>query len=196
MGLLYPFPVSEEETDFVVKDDKTLTLKTYGLPYIFWIYAICSVAVVFFMFLAIKAPILKLAQLGDETDALLANSLLTFIGLVPLVIFSFFFYEKRLVASSGKLTIEHRLFGLKLLSEIFVLDPTDGLKVSPFLDSPNIARARNRPEDMGFQNKGYYVLWLMSAEGKKIQVDRHSRKADLDRMKEMLERVIYTNAGP
>ncbi len=58
MGLMYVFPVSEDESDFVSKNDQVLMLKTYGLPYIFWIYAICSVAVVFLMFLAIKAPVL------------------------------------------------------------------------------------------------------------------------------------------
>ena len=90
MGLMYVFPVSEEEADFVKKDDR-LTLKTYGLPYIFWIYAICTVAVIFFMFLAIKAPVLKLIELGDETDATLGYSLLTFIGLLPVFIFAFFY---------------------------------------------------------------------------------------------------------
>ena len=91
MGLLYVFPVSEDETDFVEKKNDTLTLKTYGLPYIFWIYAICVVAVVFFMFLAIKAPILKLVSLGDDVDSMLGYSLLIFVGLVPLFIFSFFY---------------------------------------------------------------------------------------------------------
>ncbi len=62
MGLMYVFPVSEEEADFVIKKDDMLILKTYGLPYIFWIYALCSVTVVFFMFLAIKEPILKLGD--------------------------------------------------------------------------------------------------------------------------------------
>src|SRR4051794_40431116 len=95
MGLLYVFPVSEEETDFVVKQDNTLILKTYGLPYIFWIYAICAVTVVFFMFLAIKEPILKLISL-EESDAALGYALLTSVGLIPVGIFAFFFYEKRI----------------------------------------------------------------------------------------------------
>ena len=77
MGLLYVFPVDTSEEDFVKVSDQSVTLKTYGLPYIFWLYAVCCVAVIFFMFLAIKAPVLKLVSLGDETDATLGYALLT-----------------------------------------------------------------------------------------------------------------------
>jgi hypothetical protein len=46
MGLMYVFPVSEEETDFVKLElsptgkGSKITLKSYGLPYIFWGYAL------------------------------------------------------------------------------------------------------------------------------------------------------------
>lgn len=193
MGLMYPFPVSLEEDGFADQKSNVLTLKTYGLPYIFWIYAICSVAVIFFMFLAIKAPILKLIELGDETDGMLGYSLLAFIGSLPIFIFAFFFYEKRLIARPSILGIEHRLFGLKYFSETFKLDSEDKLVVEPFLSSPNVARMKNMPEEQGFQNKGYFVLWLKSGKGKKISIDRHSRKADLDKLKAMLESVISSN---
>lgn len=194
MGLMYLFPVSTEETDFAIKKEESLTLKTYGLPYIFWLYAICSVAVVFFMFLAVKAPILKLIELGDETDALLGNTLLTFIGIIPLIIFTFFFYEKRLIATPATLGIEHRIFGLKVFSEKFQIEPGDELSVESFLTSPNVARMKGNPEEKGFQNKGYFVLWLKPAKGKNILIDRHSRKVDLDKLKELLESVMYSRA--
>lgn len=190
MGLLYPFPVSLEESDFAIKEDKTLTLKTYGLPYIFWIYAICIVAVVFFMFLAIKAPVLKLVELGDDADATLGYSLLAFIGASPLFIFSFFFYEKRLIASPGKLQIENRLFGMRFMNETILLEDGDQFKVLPFIDSPNVARMKGGEESAGFQNKGYFVLWLENKQGKKQMIDRHSRKVDLEKLKELLEKVI------
>lgn len=190
MGLLYPFPVSLDETEFATKENQTLTLKTYGLPYIFWIYALCSVAVIFFMFLAIKAPVLKLVQLGDETDALLGHSLLGFIGSLPVLIFSFFFYEKRLVATRGKIVVEHRVFSLKMLSYGVEVSANDEIIIEAFLDSPNVARARNNPEDLGFQNKGYFVLFVKSSDAKKFQLDRHSRKADLEKIKGLLESVV------
>jgi hypothetical protein len=194
MGLLYPFPVSEDETDFVIKEQNKITLKSYGLPYIFWFYAICSAAVVLFMFLAIKAPVLKLIELGDETDKTLGYALLAFIGLLPVFIFGFFFYEKRILATPAQLGLEYRLLGLKIFSEKFTLKEGDLLCVEPFIDSPNVARMRGGLETAGFQNKGYFVYWLKTKEGKKILIDRHSRKADLEKMQLLIESIIYPKA--
>ena len=187
MGLMYVFPVGEDETDFVIKKDGALILKTYGLPYIFWFYALSSVLVIFFMFLAIKAPVLKLVALGDETDATLGYSLLTLIGLLPVFVFSFFFYEKRLIKKGSQLSMIHKLFGITVFSEKFSLEKEDCLKVESFLTSPNVARMKGDGENLGFQNKGYFVLWLVDKSGKRIQIDRHSRKVDLDKLKSLLE---------
>lgn len=187
MGLMYVFPVGEDETDFVVKKDSELTLKTYGLPYIFWFYALCSIAVIFFMFLAIKEPVLKLVQLGDETDATLGYSLLTFIGSLPVFILGFFFYEKRIVKKGPEIRLVHKVFGITVFSEKFVLDESDSFTVESFLSSPNVARMKADEGTTGFQNKGYFILWLNSKDGKRIQVDRHSRKVDLDKLKSLLE---------
>ncbi len=186
MGLLYVFPVSMEETDFVVTKDDTLTLKTYGLPYIFWVYAACVIAVILFMFLAIQGPILKLISLGDETDATLGYSLLGFIGLLPVSILGFFFYEKRIGLQGKKLRLGHRIFGISVFSEEFDLDRPDSLSVEPFLTSPNVARLNGKGDDLGFQNKGYFVLYLTGASGKKIALDRHSRKADLEKLRGLI----------
>jgi hypothetical protein len=185
MGLIYVFPVSSEETDFVVRKDESLILKSYGLPYIFWLYAFCIIVVIGFMFFAIKEPVLKLISLGDQTDAFLGYSLLAMIGLSPLVILGYFFYEKRLIRFKEKLSIEHRIFGLKLLSKVYELKGPDELLIEPYLDSPNIARMNRSPENAGFQNKGYFVLSLLKGE-KKITLDRHSRKADLEKLKILL----------
>lgn len=186
MGLLYVFPVSKDETDFYQNQDGAITLKTYGLPYIFWLYALCSLAVIFFMFLAIKDPVLKLVSLGDDTDALLGYSLLTFIGLLPVMIFSFFFYEKRIVKNKNELKLMHKVYGVTVFSEKLLIENSDDLIIGPFLSSPNVARIHQSKENVGFQNKGYFVLWLKGKDGKKIQIDRHSRKADLEKLKELL----------
>lgn len=186
MGLMYVFPVAEDETDFIDKNNGVLTLKTYGLPYIFWIYAVCVVAVIFFMFLAVKEPVLKLISLGDDTDATLGYSLLTFIGLLPVFIFGFFFYEKRITRDVNVIGLEHRVFGIKFFSEKFVLESSDHLVIESFLSSPNVARMQNTEESQGFQNKGYFVLYLMTKEGQNIQIDRHSRKVDLEKLKVLL----------
>lgn len=188
MGLMYVFPVAEDETDFYDKKGETLILKTYGLPYIFWIYALCSVVVIFFMFLAIKAPVLKLIQLGDQTDATLGYSFLSFIGFLPLFIFAFFFYEKRIIKHKDQISLVHKVFGITVLKQKFQVEKSDSLSVESFLTSPNVARIKSSDENLGFQNKGYFVLWIKDKNGKKIQIDRHSRKADLDKLKALLEK--------
>lgn len=187
MGLMYVFPVSTEETDFVIKEDGKTVLKTYGLPYVFWFYAFCSVLVVFFMFLAIKAPVLKLVELGDDTDATLGYSLLSLIGMAPVIIFSFFFYEKRIVRFKNELDMEYRLFGLRVYKERYELESGDSLMIDSFISSPNVARSRNEKEDLGFQNKGYFILWLTTKDGRRVLIDRHSRKVDLEKLKVLIE---------
>lgn len=185
MGLIYVFPVSAEETDFVDRTNEEITLKSYGLPYVFWIYAVCVILVVGIMFFAIKAPVLKLVALGDETDALLGYSLLSMIALSPVAIMAFFFYEKRIIRRGANLFLEHRVFGLRLLRESYELQSNDELSVEPFLDSPNVARMNRTVENAGFQNKGYFVLYLKQGE-KKIAIDRHSRKVDLEKLRTLL----------
>lgn len=180
------FPVSLEEKDFAEVKDKTITLKTYGLPYIFWGYAAAILIIIAFMFLAIKAPVLKLINLGDDTDALLGYTLLSFIGFLPVLLFSFFFYEKRILKREKTLIMEYRLWGMKFFSETFIPDETKPYSIEPFLSSPNVARMNGGEEMKGFQNKGYFILWLNTQDGKRISLDRHSRKADLIKLEELL----------
>lgn len=189
MGLLYVFPVSLEEKEFAEIKDETMTLKTYGLPYIFWGYATAILIVIAFMFLAIKSPVLKLISLGDETDALLGYSLLTFLGSLPLILFGFFFYEKRILKKSKTLILEYRVFGIKVFSEKFTPDEKEPYSIDAFLDSPNVARMKGGDESVGFQNKGYHILWLKTVDGKRISIDRHSRKADLLKLEELLRMI-------
>ena len=188
MGLLYVFPVSLEEKDFVVVKDQTITLKTYGLPYLFWGYATAAIMVILFMFLAIKAPVLKLIMLGDGTDSMLGYSLLTFIGVLPVLILSVFFYEKRLIKTKRCISIEYRLFGMKIFSESFTTAEDGAFLVNPYLSSPNQARIQGGEDSANFQNKGYFTLKLKTDSGKMILIDRHSRKADLIKLEELLKK--------
>ena len=186
MGLMYVFPVAEDETDFYVKEDETLILKTYGLPYIFWFYALCSISIVGFMFLGIKEPVLKLIHLGDETDATLGYALLGFVGLLPVTILGFFFYEKRIIRKADTLSLVHKVFGITFFSEKFSLSSPDDLSVDSFIESPNVARMKGDGESLGFQNKGYFILWLTLPNKKRIQLDRHSRKVDLEKLRKLI----------
>jgi len=189
MGLLYVFPVSLEEKDFVEIKDQTMTLKTYGLPYVFWGYATAVIMMIFFMFLAIKAPVFKLMALGDSIDLKLGYALLTFIGLLPLFIFALFFYEKRIVKKEELLSLEYRVFGIKVFSEHFIPAKEQAFEIKPYLSSPNFARIKGGDDVSGFTNKGYYTLKLNTQDGKIILIDRHSRKADLIKLEELLRMI-------
>ena len=162
-----------------------LTLKTYGLPYIFWAYAGCSIGVIIVMFLAIKQPVLKLVALGDQADAVLGHGLLGFIGFLPIAILSFFFFEKRIISREKTIKMEYRVFGVKFFSKKYSYNSPDDFSVDSFLDSPNVARINAQQENLGFQNKGYHVLWLHQNK-KRIAIDRHSRKSDLVKLKELI----------
>ena len=190
MGLLYPFPVSEEETDFVTKNADSITLKSYGLPYIFWIYAACVIAVIILMFVGIQGPVLKLISLGDDTDATLGYSLLALIGSSPLFILSFFFYEKRIIAKKNEIKLQHRVFWIPVYTEKFKVSSLDQLMIEAHMDSPNVARLKLQEGTQGFQNKGYFILWLKVNDKTKVLVDRHSRKVDLEKLKALLEPVV------
>jgi hypothetical protein len=187
MGLLYVFPVSLEEKDFVEIKDQTITLKTYGLPYLFWGYATAAIMVILIMFLAVKAPVLKLISLGDETDEMLGFGLLVFIGILPIFILSLFFYEKRIVKNNKAISLEYRFFGIKVLSRIFVPAAEETFVINPYLSSPNRARIEGGDESTGFQNKGYFTLRLNTLDGRNVLIDRHSRKADLIKLAELLK---------
>jgi hypothetical protein len=139
------------------------------------------------MFFAIKAPILKLISLGDSSDASLGYGLLTFIGLFPLSILGFFFYEKRIIKVKNSIQMVHKIFGITIFSESFTLHEEEPFSISSFLSSPNVARMKSNEENLGFQNKGYFILWIKTKEGKKIQIDRHSRKTDLEKLKTLIE---------
>jgi hypothetical protein len=189
MGLLYVFPVSLEEKDFVEIKDQAITLKTYGLPYIFWGYATAAVAVILFMFLGIKEPVLKLISLGDETDATLGYSLLSFVGTLPVIIFALFFYEKRIVKKEKLIVLEYRVFGIKVFSQSYVPAEKEPFLIKPYLSSPNFARIQGGEEAEGFQNKGYFTLTLTTQDNKKVLIDRHSRKVDLIKLEELIRMI-------
>lgn len=191
MGLLYPFPIAEDETDFVSVartssgEVTQVEVKSYGLPYLFWLYAFIVIAMILIMYLAVHAPIEKLASLGDDVDKTLARALQIFLGLLPICILSFFFYEKRLTRLKETIIMQQRLFGIAFFTETFEGVTSNDLEVKTFLDSPNMARMSQSEDSRGFQNKGYFILSLKTKKGD-ILLDRHSRKHDLLALKQLL----------
>ena len=189
MGLMYLFPVSEDETEHckINISKKKITLKTYGLPYLFWGYAAAAFAVLLFLFIAGKAPLEKLFSLPHLFDQILAWSMASLFILVPLITLGFFFYEKIITKLENNLIITHKIFFLPIWKKTYQLSDNSPFYVEHFLDSPNVAKLQGLKDTKGFQNKGYFQLFFRNHQGISYFLDRHSRKADLEKMKNLLE---------
>jgi hypothetical protein len=194
MGLMYIFPVAIEESDRVevISNEKapgqqTIILKTYGLPMVFWSYLAASLVVIGTMWLASKSAIHKLLSYDDSGLQALAILVECTLILTPLVLLGCFFYEKQIKKSGKELHLIFKVFFIKIFSKKFILDSKDSLSVDHFMDSPNMAKIYNQSELKQFENKGYFELHAMSG-GKSILIDRHSRKADLIKLKDLLSK--------
>lgn len=193
MGLMYIFPVTiedQERTEVIVDPEtkkKTIILKTYGLPMVFWSYLAAALIVMATMWLAGKAAISKLLSYDDRTLVALGYLVQYTLILTPLLLLAFFFYEKHLKKSGNTITLIYKVFFIKFFSKKIVLDEGDTLSVDHFMDSPNVAKIHNKEELRGFENKGYFELYAKSA-GKNVFIDRHTRKADLLKLKDLLSR--------
>lgn len=189
MGLLYQLPVKHDPLDdrIFFKDD-CLTIKSYGLPYIFWAYFLGICVVVFFMYLAIKDPIEKIYQSSDVLNQYLAHSVLATFIFIPSFLLFFFFYEKVLVRSKNRLEICHRVFGLTLRKVNVAFKSNDQLILQHHLDSPNVAKIRAQEEFKGFENKGYHELYIQDLENprKQFLIDRNSRLGELKKLQKLL----------
>lgn len=199
MGLMYIFPVTDDaiEGDRVEIKDSKLTLKTYGLPMIFWGYLAAALSVVVIMWLASRAVILKLLSYHEDPTLIFLGHLVQWtLILLPIALLCFFFYEKQLSKKDQELTLTYKVFFIPFWSKKLKLKDKTAIEVNHFMDSPNMAKIRSRQglppasaEAMrGFENKGYFELNIVTSENKTVNIDRHSRKADLVKMKELLSR--------
>jgi hypothetical protein len=99
-----------------------------------------------------------------------------------------FFYEKWLIKSSNTLVVQHRVFFLPLYKKTYKLDSKTPFIVDHFLDSPNIAKIEKDPKMRAFENQGHFLLRAHLENKKFIDLDRHSRKSDLIKIKELLSK--------
>ncbi len=192
MGLMYVFPVSLEENERIeliqvaTEKKEYIILKTYGLPMIFWGYLASSFIVLASMWVASRSVIDKLLSYGDTGLAALAYLVYFSLIITPIILLGFFFYEKQIHKHKNKLIIVHKLFFLKIFSKKINLDSNESLEIIHFMDSPNMAKIYNKSELKLFENRGYFELKAIS-NSKSITIDRHSRKADLIKIKSLLE---------
>lgn len=191
MGLLYPFPISEEEKEFAILDNKnqTVTLKSYGLPYLFWIYGVAAFSVIFFMLLGVWSTVETLLYSDDRINQILAYSFLSFVAALFVAVFAFFFYQKVLIRDfkNASFSILHKVAGITFKKIHFSWSPETYFEISHFLDSPNYARLQEGEEMRGFKNKGYFKLEIKNHK-KTYFLDRSSNKADLNKIKVLLEK--------
>jgi hypothetical protein len=191
MGLMYMFPVSEKEQDRIDiesnSDNKSITLKTYGLPMIFWGYLVAILVVVGAMSLAIKGPIEKLLQTGDSINIILSYSVLVVLFGLPLTLLALYFYEKLIKKSGNEIQITHKVFWIPVWKKKINLKTSDSIEINHFLDSPNVAKMKKDATMKGFENKGYFELFATNSDGKSIFLDRHSRKADIVKIRDLLK---------
>jgi hypothetical protein len=197
MGLMYIFPVTDDinEGDRATVRESKLILKTYGLPMIFWGYLAAAFAVLLIMWLASHAVILKLLTYKEDPTLLFLGYLVQWsLILTPIVLLGFFFYEKVLAKKGKELTLTYKIFFIPFWKKSFMLTSGDSFVVNHFLDSPNMAKLRARQgiesaEAMKhFENKGYFELCISTDKKPSVVIDRHSRKADLVKLKELLSR--------
>lgn len=186
------FPVSEEETDRVDIDknseNKTITIKTYGLPLIFWGYLLTIIILIIIMTLATRGPLLKLYYTNDILNQIIALGAAATLFLIPTICLFFYFYEKVIIKSKTSLSVIHKVFWVPVRKLTFILKSNDAFAVEHFMDSPNVAKMQSSAQMKGFENKGYFQMFLITSDDQRVFLDRHSRKADLVKMKELLSK--------
>lgn len=191
MGLLYVMPVDESEVDRVkvttTGEIKKISLKSYGLPMVFWAYLACILIFLTAMFIAVKAPLLKMASGEDALNRMLAYASAGILSSIPLILLAGYFYEKVIEKSGNTIWISHRIFLLPIYLKAYHFKNGPKFVVESFLDSPNMAKLNNLPESRGFQNKGYFTLRAKD-ENTNLRLDRFSRKSDLIKLQKTLER--------
>ena len=245
MGLLYLFPIQEDEGDHVSIKDSSLLLKSYGLPYLFWGYLLAGLTTLGIITLAIRGPLKKmllyedslnvtahtsnfiegkvtavpLDEIGrrqrgateacflhvaesDEADDcqdrqggeqlplnffLGALTLFT-LGATAVAFTSLFFVEFRIFKKKNFLIKSLYCFWIPLRHHRFQLSETHPFEIIHFYGSPNMARLEKHPGMQGHQNRGHFELYLHTHDDKRILLDRHSRKIDLKKLQDLLEK--------
>jgi len=66
------------------------------------------------------------------------------------------------------------------MKSIINLRDENQFEIRNYLSSANMARLSVDHNLKGFQNRGYFQLFAINEENKKILIDRHSRKRDLE----------------
>lgn len=189
MGLLYQFPIEENELDDRINiTNDTLTIRNYGLPMIFWGYLLAMLSMIIIIILAIKTPALKLASTDDTINKFLGYGVLVFLAILPVCILNFYFFDKKISKKDAELTLSYSVFWIPFWSKKISLKDAKSLEMNHFIDSPNVAAIEKKPNMTGFQNHDYHELFAVNTNSKKILVDRNSRRGEIKKLLTLLEK--------
>ncbi len=183
---MFIMPKDEKEVDRISVNDNEITIKSYGLPMIFWGYLAAVLTVIFAMVLAIKGPIVKLYQTNDPINMALAIAVILTIAAIVIFLLGFFFYEKFISKKEKEIRVTHRIFWIPIISKKYSLISKDALEIKHYLDSPNVAKISNDQSLKGFENRGYFQLFATLTDKSEVLIDRSSQKRDLVRTSELL----------
>ena len=187
MGLLFILPVSLEETDRIsIQNEKIITLKSYGLPLIFWGYLSAIIIVLFAMWLTIQGPLNTMLSNSVQINRVIAYAVIALFIIIPGSLLAIIFYEKVISKEKDMLTIIQKVFWIPLSKKTYQLNSQDSFSIKHFMDSPNVAKVENKQGHGGFKNQGYFQLFLNTKQDKQILMDRHSREADLVKIRDLL----------
>jgi hypothetical protein len=191
MGLMYIYPTDIEDSDRTrVSGEQRIELRTYGLPYVFWGYFAAISIVVLAMFLVSNDPLQKLIQTGDTINIILGYTVYATLAFVPLSCLILLFLEKRMIKTRDQISLKVKLAFIPLYSKTIKLKTNgeESLVIKHYLESPNVAKMQSNPDLRGFENKGYYELYAITVQDREVRIDRHSRKADLVKIRSLLSK--------
>ena len=186
MGLLYIMPKNKKEiTQVEVLNDVT-RIKSYPLPYIFWFYFLI-VCLITFVMIQVSYPLFhKLLQSNDKIDLIIGVITIVTLLAVPIGCLLFLFFQKEITVYRSKklIQINNRVCFIPIGSKNLEVA---NLEVKHFLSSPNMAKIQSYDSKKAFQNRGHYILELTDKSGQQHLIDRHTNKADLVGLKNLIE---------
>ena len=182
MGLLYIMPKSEKEEGQVKISEDSIEVESYGLPLIFWGYFLVSIIIVSGMLLVGHEVIRKMLISDNGLDKFLGVISLFTVLSIPSFGLGLLFYSKKIKRIKEQIIVTHSLFGIPVYKKEFARGE---LRVEHFLSSPNVAKRGQNFDLKRYENRGHFLLILRTDKGD-VTLDRHTNKADLIGLMELL----------
>ena len=131
----------------------------------------------------------KLFQSKSMVDLVIAIFTITALTAIPLTCLLLLFFQKEIIVyrNENLIEINKRFLFFTIKSKKLRIK---GLEVKHFLSSPNMAKIQSTQSTKAFQNRGHYLLELTDEKGQLHLIDRHTNKADLVGLKNLIEQEL------